>query len=328
MNNEIITVIGDIHVTNQNHDKVTKLFQVIEKLENTVILLGDVLDTKEVVRSKSLNLVYNLLKSSKLDFHIIVGNHDFHNLEAESGKHSLVTLQDLPNVTVYDKPTKVGTLFFVPYVHGKQAILEAIRVPNAKDLTLIGHLDIVGFDYGNGFISESGADANDFKSFKRVLMGHYHKHCTKGNLTYLGTPFSQSYGETNQDKYIATLNTDTDELKLIPTNSIFPRHLTITVDCNKQTTLDTTKLKEKDYHRVILTGKPENIGVFDKASLKKEAKGVKLIEKPKKLSDKKGESGISEELSNEAQFKSWGKEVKKLDKDTLELGLQILEACK
>lgn len=328
MNNETLTIIGDIHVTNQNHDKVEKLFKVIEKLGNTTILLGDVLDTKEVVRSKSLNLVYKLLKDSELDFHIIVGNHDFHNLEAEPSKHSLVTLQELPNVTIYDKPTTVGTLFFVPFVHGKEAILEAISVPDADKRTLFGHLDIVGFDYGNGYISESGADANDFKSFKRVILGHYHKHCTKENLTYLGTPFSHSFGETNQDKYIATLNMKTDEFKLIPTNKVFPRHITVTVDCDKDNKLDTEELREQDYHRVILTGKPENIGVFDKESLKKESKGVKLIEKPTKIDYKKGEEGISEELSNESQFKSWGEEVKKLDKETLKLGLQILGACK
>src|SRR5882724_7541363 len=96
------TVIGDIHCTLNNLDKVNQLFDSIEKLHNPTILLGDLLDTKSIIRSECLNLYYKRLQDSKLQFTILCGNHDLIRQDQEAS--SLEPLKALPNVTIVDYP--------------------------------------------------------------------------------------------------------------------------------------------------------------------------------------------------------------------------------
>ena len=47
-------VVGDPHCTHKSLDKIDKLFDIVEERpEETIIWLGDFLDTKEVIRIRS-----------------------------------------------------------------------------------------------------------------------------------------------------------------------------------------------------------------------------------------------------------------------------------
>jgi predicted phosphodiesterase len=310
--NKIYTIIGDVHCTLKNLDKVKELFDIAEGLGNDVILLGDLLDTKSIVRSECLNLYIDCMKNSNLKFKVLVGNHDYHHLECFD--HSLQPLKSLSNVEVIDQITtdENGFVLF-PYRHDVSIIRKVLKeIPDNS--IVFGHFDTAGFDYGNGFLCEAGLSLKDFARCKSVISGHFHKYQQEKNLTYLGTPFSHSFGESNQTKYIATFSKDTG-LNLIET--AFPRHVSKTFDCDG--TVDIPGLDTRDYNRIVLVGREENINKFPKDSYA--GLNVKYVHDVK--TDGKINS-IKESSDNLEQFLSWAQEIKRLDKNTTDLGLSIL----
>lgn len=331
------TVIGDPHITHKSLDRAETLFDIIEDLGNPTILLGDILDTKEIIRGKCLNYVYERLRSSKLEYIILVGNHDWFNLECKD--HSLKTLGSLPNVTIVDKPKKLNlqpgnrTAIFLPYYEDtKQFEHELAKATKAGADVAFIHQGITGFDYGNGYIADGNGhgelDPGSISGITRVISGHFHKFAEDKNLTFLGTPFSHSFGETDQIKYIGLYDPHDDELKLLETP--FPRHRTLEINLENASSMTVAEnaLKgelersEKDIIRVVIHGSEEMVKAFDKSKFQ----GVKFIEKP--WVNEEDSSLLDETDSNEKIFKTWATEIKGLDKNTIKLGLEILEEVK
>jgi len=311
----LFTVIGDPHAKPDNLDKINKLFDIIEELGNPCILLGDLLDTKELVRGKCLNTYIERMGASKLNFIVLVGNHDWFNLDCKD--HSLESLNLLSNVTLIDRPTELEGVTYLPYIHEKHLLIRYLK--QAKGAVFC-HADAVGFDYGNGHISENGIRPEDFSEKPIIISGHYHKYQKAGNFIYLGTPFSHSFGETDQEKFIGLFNSSHNSLELL--DSPFPQHRTHEVK-----SLEEDKLrrlldeisKTLDYHRVILHLGPEGLGAINP----KDWPTVKFIIKPFKT---KAETSIIKETdSPEVQFAKWAKELKKLPKEVVALGLEILK---
>lgn len=304
----LLTVVGDPHAKPTNLEKINTLFDMVEDLGNTTVWLGDMLDTKELVRGSCLNTWLTRFKNSKLRHYVLVGNHDWFNLECKA--HSLEPLKELPNVVVVDKPMQHGSYVFLPYTHDQQLFRQWLKDFNYEGLVHFCHADIEGFDYGNGLLSEEGLDVGDFKRLRRVISGHYHKYQELGKIIYLGTPFSHSFGESNQDKFIGLYDVHKDALELIPTP--FPRHITIELDCALYTG---HHYNEVDFHRVILRGTQEEIDRVTREP------NVKYIEEPTTVVKS---SSINETESPEVQFVKWAKDIKGYSEDVVELGLELI----
>lgn len=319
------TIIGDPHITPKSLDKGTRLFQIVEELGNPTIWLGDFLDTKEVIRGKCLNLLYDNFSKSKLHHIILVGNHDWFNLECQD--HSLKSLASLPNVRIIDKVERHPKLPFVffPYIHDKTLLKDQLSQVHDPNLIVFGHFEVSGFDFGNGHLCEDGIITHkDFEGMKRVISGHFHKLQQTGNFTYLGTPFSHSFGEANQDKVIGIYELSSDTLELIPTE--FPRHISMKVDLSKRGAekklQDFLAGNEHNHIRLQLHGTPEDVAKLDKS--KYSQFGIKWEDKSDAPVDSK--VNLDETLDNKTQFQEWAKNIKNLDTDTVSLGLSILEA--
>jgi DNA repair exonuclease SbcCD nuclease subunit len=317
------TVVGDIHCKLENLDKVKLLFEIIESLGNPTILLGDLLDTKDLVRARCLNLYYECFSKSKLEFTVLVGNHDLINIDRKD--HALTPLCALKNVTIVDEPYISTNYLFLPYNKSLSELSESVIHAKESEIKFIfGHLDIQNFNYGNGIISQEGFKLEDFKGFKRVLLGHYHCFQTKDNLTYLGTPFSHSFGESDQTKYIGILDIEINQLELLETP--FPKHRTFEINCDavtpnslefKDLMENSFKINMNDYNRIILSGSSYNISQVQRQA------GIKYIEKP--TISKVQKFNIDETLTHEQQFRKWSELIKKYDGKTLELGMEILK---
>lgn len=315
------TIIGDPHATNKNLDKIETLFNLVEDLGFPAIWLGDFLDTKEVIRGKCLNLLYQKFKDSKLRHIVLIGNHDWFNLECQD--HALQVLKELPNVTIVDEPMVLEEMWFTPYYHDTEKLKEVIEncAKGTCKKVLFGHFDIIGFDYGNGFMCDSGLFESDFSSIDFMISGHFHKYQREGNRVYLGTPFSHSFGESNQKKYIGIFDSDALNLELIETP--FPSHRTIEIDCDGPDTQVET-YKEEDHLRVIFKGSKESI--LKVKSQVNYPETTKIIEKPN--DEYANTTVIDETLDNVVKFKQWANEVKGLNEDAVKLGTQILEALR
>lgn len=312
----VYTVIGDPHSKPNNRDLTAQLFSMVEELGFPAIWLGDLLDTKEVVRSKCLNDYFRYFKDSKLQHIVLVGNHDWHNLECK--EHSLEPLKSLSNVIIVDRPTKIEGIQFLPYIHGADEVRKYLK----GGRLLIGHLEIAGFDFGNGHICEEGLSLKDLEGYEKVISGHFHKYQEKGNLIYVGTPFTHTFGESNQEKHIAVLNTEDLTLDYVPTP--FPTHITLELNLDEVSdeeavqTLIKKNSKPGDFLRVVMNGTEEQLIKFDKSKFD----GVKFIEKAEQLDAEALD--ISETSSNEEKFKLWA-EAKGIAPDTVKLGIEILK---
>ncbi len=306
----IKTLIGDPHIKHENLDKIDTLFDIVEELGNDVIVLGDTLDSKEIIRGKSLNMVFNRVSRSKLHWTFLIGNHCLFNLHTT--EHSLQTLKALSNVTIVDEPLKIDNTVYFPYCHDYEQVRTWIK-DSPQDSVLFAHIDVFGCDYGNGVKSDRGLQIEELSRFKQVISGHYHSFQTLKNITYLGTPFSHSFGETDQTKYIGIWDIETNKLELIETN--FPQHKTYEIDCDSENKSELIT-NEKNYNRVILKGNSRNIAKYVRKQ------GIKYIEKIIN-SDKIVE--VSETLTHEQQFVKWAEKIKKYDKNLIDMGLEILK---
>lgn len=305
----IFTIVGDPHAKADNLDKIKTLFALIEEQGNTTIILGDLLDTKEIIRGSCLNTYIDCFKKSKLEFIILTGNHDWFNGDCE--QHSLEPLKLLPNVKIIDKPTELGEFVFLPFL--PQEELNQI-IPKLPKKPLFCHVDMPGFDYGNGHVSEIGVDKSKFSKFPIVISGHYHKQQNFENIHYLGTPFSHSFGESNQQKYLGLYNSTNNSLEYLALHN-FPSHITqeIDVDTGNDKLHGYTK---EDKVRFFLKGSRENINKYKKEP------GIKYVEVPTQSLNKS--NGFLELHSPQQQFTKWSKQ-RKLSEETKTLGLGILK---
>lgn len=310
-------VVGDPHARPDNLHKINKLFHLVESKELPVIWLGDMLDTKDIVRAQCLNAYINYFKNSKLNHIVLIGNHD--QLSANTQDHALEALKLLPNVKVVDKPYILDNLLFVPYYRSPEDFKLAISQARAiKSLNyLFMHQDIVSMDYGNGYISTEGNTLEDLKGFKLVISGHYHSYQDKDNLIYLGTPFSHNFGDTQQDKYLGVFDSESGKFQTIPTD--FPKHITVTLDLSNPHHFE---INEQDHGRVILKGTREQLDKFDMKMLSK----FKIVQECQSNVVK---SGLKETDSPEEIYSKWYKEVNKgEDAELFNLGLEVLKIVK
>lgn len=308
-------VVGDLHCKPDNLDKVQELFTLVEGFGLPVIWLGDQLDTKEVIRGRCLNTLYNYLKTSKLNHTLLIGNHCYFNLDCED--HSQQVLKDLPNVTIVDELMEIAPrIYALPYIHDQDILKKTLKsIP--KDTTIFGHFEVTGFDFGNGYICDTGTSPKEFKKFKRVISGHFHKYASSGNFTYLGTPFSHSFGEANQEKYLGVFDSETDSMDLQETP--FPKHISEELHSYAPLTLE--KMQNSSNHcRVVLTGDNKEFAQLDKSLYPK----IKFIEKFTSKNPIKKSIKL-EAMDNEAKFKTWSKSVAQLPEEVLAMGLEILK---
>lgn len=322
----MFSVVGDPHCTPNNLDDIGKLFDILEDLGNDVIILGDLLDTKEIVRGRCLNFLMYRLGKSKLHFYIHVGNHDWFNHDCQ--EHSLEPLKALPNVTVVDRPTRVNlggaTALMLPYFDNLEAFRKELKEGVKGTDVVFMHQGVVGFDYGNGHVADGNGHGEitteDLKNLPLTISGHFHKYAKEGKFTFLGTPFSHSFGETDQVKYIGLYNPDEDSLELLETP--FPRHRTFRMILTDNPRDDERDLKSflspTDYWRVQLEGTEMQIKALDQSKFP----SVKFLDEPTDV--EQVETNLKDTDSNEQKFLTWAKEIKGLDDETIKLGLEIL----
>jgi len=309
------TIIGDIHATESNKHKVEKLFGIIESLGRPTIFLGDQLDKRGYIEINCLNQFYNYFSQSKLQHTLIVGNHCL-STQDSNGQHSMEVFKALKSITVVDKPLRRGKLLFVPFQRSLGDFRRILGDYMMADY-LFFHQAVNNFDYGTGLIAEHELDLNALKWFKHAISGHFHKYQTKENFTYLGSPFSHTFGESNQNKYLGIFDDETGEMELIKTD--FPKHVTTVLDLNVNINL---QVDYYDYNRVILKGTREQIAAFDKTKYPE----FKFIEECILDIDI---LALKETETPESLFQKWFTDIKKENNpDILQLGLRLLKDVK
>lgn len=221
-----ILVIGDLHLKLSNLEIAeqffTYLYDLVDEHEvKTIVFLGDVYDGKALIHADVQTFLLEKISmlSSCIKIYIIVGNHDF--ASQNLGNHSLKPLELFENVTVVDRLLVEDKCSFIAY--GKSADIEAIlQLPEVKGKIVFGHFAVNGFQYGPKVVDD-GVDPKLFTG--PAILGHIHTPCDKGNIHYLGSPWSHSFGEANQHKRLLLITESGS--KMIGMEDRLPRHVSL-----------------------------------------------------------------------------------------------------
>lgn len=216
-----ILEIGDLHFGEKGNSEkfntqvLNFLSWAVEQAHkhnvDAIVQFGDYYHTRHEINTETLTMGIHgaqLLEASGIDTYALLGNHDLHYLN-RLDVSSLNALRRIINII--DEPTMIGDdVYVVPWVNDEFVWQAAVNNHNEAKY-LFGHFEFNGFKVNDGYEMEHGLSASELKGYTRVVSGHYHSTQTKGNVTYLGTPFPITMNEANEQHGIFILDTETDE---------------------------------------------------------------------------------------------------------------------
>lgn len=312
-------VVGDLQLRRENKEVIRDVLTLVEAQSTKFrrLFVGDMLERRGHIEADCLNMLYEYFRDSEAQHVIIVGNHD--KIKLDSTEHSLEPLKSLPNVLIVDKPTVISPeILAMPYYRDPELFLselELLKEENQGYKYLFCHQGIKEFTVDSGYEENEAIELVNVSSFQRVIVGHYHAPMDKENTCFIGSPVSHSFGESNHNKRLAIFNDEDNTLKFKPVRDM-PRHITLEIDCDHYDGA-AIPIEDKDYYRIILRGKQENIAKFPKSSYPT----VRFREDPTVIIN---DNKLSENVNNLDKFTKWAKEIRNLDEETIKLGLECL----
>lgn len=188
----------------------------------TILQVGDLFDVRKktnmVTFQESRRILFDPLKEAGIALYVIVGNHDSYYKESIKINTPRLLLSEFEysNIIVVDSPMTVDfggvPIDLIPWIC-KENEEEIMRFVEASTSSICaGHFEFAGFAMYRGMESPHGLDASLFKKYKRVLSGHYHHRSTKGNVTYVGTPYEMTWQDYGDPKGHHVYDTKADTL--------------------------------------------------------------------------------------------------------------------
>lgn len=247
-----LIAIGDLHLTDStgkgglasyidDHDAhvaalVGKALKWAAKRSiKNVVLLGDLCQSPRMSYNAQLALLS--IFRQPFEFHVILGNHDMMAEDPLAG-HSLQLMQEFgfPNVHIYEEPTKVGKVNFLPWPHKRFA----------KDCLNCAHIDV------QGSVSDSGRAMNGDNlncSSADALIGHIHTSQKVRNSVYPGTLYQTNFGERAEKFFAHSVYDDGWETTLVP---VQPKYVLHTVEVKTKRDLKSVPASSTDLVKLIL----------------------------------------------------------------------------
>lgn len=266
--NEKMMIVGDIHIKPSNLGTAQIFFDFLDKKLDEhrpkyLIFLGDVYDTKAIIRSEAQNFLFRWCekteKNRDMSILILTGNHDF--VDADCSDTALLPLSALSRVTIVDRHKSLGDVGLVAFYRDNNKFLDAIR-QNPTWKMVFCHQDFNGFKYNSGIDITEGVALEALDHQTIFIVGHIHTQQKNKNVFFLGTPYSMSFGEANEQKQIALL--DEGKLKLIDVVGV-PQHYLIEMKIDKDghvffdKNLKKDKITSKDFVRFLCKTTKDNL---------------------------------------------------------------------
>lgn len=188
-----------------------------------VIQLGDVFDRRKFINYNSLkNCKDYFLEKLNREYTswLLVGNHDTYFKNTNDVNSLVLLLGEYHNINIINKPTEVefeeANILLLPWICQENSIECFNSLSTTKSQIAIGHFEIEGFEMHKGAYCEDGIKAHMFDKFDIVYSGHFHTKSSRGNITYVGTPYEMTWSDWGEDKGFHVFDTETRELKFIP----------------------------------------------------------------------------------------------------------------
>ncbi|QAY01234.1 endonuclease subunit [Aeromonas phage Aswh_1] len=230
---------GDLHlgegkdsqyVQNIQLDFINQMCEYADKNRISVMIQsGDWFDVRAGVTQETLRFMRESVRpnlETVFDkIHVLVGNHDMHfkNQVMPNSVHE--NFFSDPLFKVYNEPTTIslGSILFdiIPWEckSNKDQIRKFISESNSE--YSIGHWELMGFDFYSGIPSMGGEDKDFLSGYKIAFSGHYHTASKKGNVQYLGSPYTLTMNDCNDIRGFYVFDTDTEEVEFIPNKNMW-----------------------------------------------------------------------------------------------------------
>jgi DNA repair exonuclease SbcCD nuclease subunit len=216
----IAVLISDIHFNvntlNLAYEVTLQAVKKANQLEIPLIVAGDLHDTKANLRAECIEKMLDVFSKCNELIYFLRGNHD--SINEKSKEHALVFLESQGSVIKNNTVIRVNgkDLYLIPYEHDVEVLKEHLKtIP--KGSTLIMHQGVKSADSGDYIQDKSAIDIELLKDF-RCISGHYHNRQNIENFSYLGNPYTLTFGEANDRKKGFSVLKEDGKLQFIPTN--------------------------------------------------------------------------------------------------------------
>lgn len=190
--------------------------------------LGDTTDDRSAVPVPVIDTVCDHLETFDGEGNImLVGNHQqfVRDTKVHAGKmfrRYFRVIDTFANIKVENV-----NVLCVSYHDNLDAIVEFLSRPLKQDATvlLLGHFQLAGCQTASG-TALTGVPRSSLENVNIALLGHIHKPQTIGkHIHYVGSPFQQHWGEAGENKRVAVVDIEGNEIRLtwVPLEG-FPRY--------------------------------------------------------------------------------------------------------
>lgn len=215
----VAVLISDVHYSLSTLELADAAFRMaIDKaseLNVPLIDCGDLTNDKASLRAEYLNRLIASLQVAELkrvSVYLLIGNHSL--LNEKNSAHALHCLD--PYAVVISESTSTGEFNFIPYQSSPESFqVELAKFP--KGSTVIIHQGVKGGNAGHYIQDHSAVDAEILKDY-RTVGGHYHNHHSIGTHTFVGNPYTLTFGEHADDPKGFCILFDDGTVEQVPTN--------------------------------------------------------------------------------------------------------------
>jgi DNA repair exonuclease SbcCD nuclease subunit len=183
----------------------------------TVFVLGDFFDRRKFINFETLKLSREIffapLKERGIKVYAIVGNHDvmYKNTNEVNSLNLLVSEHGYDNVSIFTEPKTTVVddvkVLMLPWINSENYERTVSEVRNSDARFVFSHLEMSGFEYHRGLISDRGhLDPDLLQKYEFVFSGHYHHRSSRGNIHYLGTPYEMNWADYKDPKGFHVFN--------------------------------------------------------------------------------------------------------------------------
>jgi len=228
-----ICLLGDTHFGARNdsktfHSYFKKFYDLFfdyldqNKIEY-IIQLGDLFDRRKYINfltlSESKKYFFDRIENRGIKLISLLGNHDIFWKESLSVNSPELLLQNYNYIDIIYNPTTIKCggvpIDIIPWIckENEQSVFEFVTKSNSK--ICMGHFELAGFEMMKGVPNHDGIDGKFLSNYNHVYSGHYHTASSKGNITYLGTPYELTWSDYNDPKGFYILDLDSKEVEFV-----------------------------------------------------------------------------------------------------------------
>lgn len=243
-----IAIVTDIHFGVRKDDPFY-MKKNMEWLENDffpalkkhnvrkLINLGDTFDNRLSVSTKTLYDVkhhfMDMIDKLGIEHYAVIGNHDSYYKNTNKVNH--ISLISSDNVCIVDNEcVPVEDFLLVPWINSENhdSILNEIEDNILDKPFLAGHFQIEGIPIVGG-LNKIGLKQSLFKSYEKVLSGHFHNPSITGNIWYIGSPLYHTWADYGYDKCFYIFDTkDKSFTPIYTSDKVFFKDELDSIDCS------------------------------------------------------------------------------------------------